>query len=447
MKKIIIYLFIFYLILFSKIVFAEELEIGISQGSIKPTPIAVSDFFAQDLKSKKIGKDISKVISSNLKRSGLFVLINKKSFIQDSESLNKQPRFEDWKLIKAEHLVSGSINIKDDSIEVEFRLFDIVAQKQSTGKRYETGINNWRRVSHIISDEIFERITADNGFFDTRIVYIAESGPLGKKQKRLAIMDQDQYNHRFLSDGSYMVLTPRFSPTSQKIAYMSYINKKPRVFLLDIETGQQEMVGDFPGMTFAPRFSPDGKKIIMSFSDPDVGNAEIYSMSLSTRRVERLTNNPNIDVSPSYSPDGKKIVFNSDRGTRQHLYVMDSNGKNLKRISKEAGSYFTPVWSPRGDKIAFTKLENKQFYIGIMDTDGKNERMIAEEFHVEGPTWAPNGAYLMYYKQSKTFVDSNGNVKSGGESKLYMIDITGHREIEIITPLEGSDPAWSSLMH
>tara|TARA_B100000029_G_scaffold505787_1_gene587128 strand:+ start:1132 stop:2475 length:1344 start_codon:yes stop_codon:yes gene_type:complete len=447
MKKLFLLFFLTTVFLNVGFLYSEELEIGISQGNIKPTPIAVTDFFAENLKSKKFGKDISNVISSNLERSGLFKIINKKSYIQDSESLNKQPRFEDWKLIKAQHLVSGNIVIKGDTIEVEFRLYDILTQKQITGKRYETGKNNWRRVSHIISDEIFGRITGDTGFFDTRIVYVAESGPVGKKQKRLAIMDQDQFNHRFLTDGSYMVLTPRFSPTSQKITYMSYINKQPRVFILDIETGQQEIVGDFPGMTFAPRFSPDGKKIIMSYSDPDVGNSEIYTMELSTRSVKRITNNPGIDVSPSFSPDGSKIVFNSDRGTRQHLYVMDYDGKNLKRISKGVGSYFTPVWSPRGDKIAFTKLENRQFYIGIMDIDGKNERMIAEEYHVEGPTWAPNGAYLMYYKQSKTFVDSEGNVKSGGESKLFMVDTTGHREREIVTPLEGSDPAWSPLLH
>jgi len=447
MKKSTVYMFIIFSFLFSHNMYSEELEIGISQGSIKPTPIAITDFFSKEMKSSKVGKDIAKVISNNLERSGLFIPKDKKSFIQDNESLNKQPRFEDWKLIKAQHLVAGNISIKNDTIKVGFRLYDVLAQKQLTGKRYETGISNWRRISHIISDEIFERITGDSGFFDTRIVYIAESGPAGRKQKRLAIMDQDQSNHRFLSNGSYMVLTPRFSPTSQKITYMSYINKQPRVFLLDIETGQQEIVGDFPGMTFAPRFSPNGKKIIMSYSDPEIGNAEIYSMELSTRRVKRITNNPGIDVSPSYSPDGKKIVFNSDRGTRQHLYVMDSDGGNLKRISKGSGSYFTPVWSPRGDFIAFTKLEGKQFYIGIMESNGKNERMIAKEFHVEGPTWSPNGRYMMYYKKSQTFVDSEGNVKSGGESKLYMVDITGHNEREIITPLEGSDPAWSPLMH
>ena len=244
------------------------------------------------------------------------------------------------------------------------------------------------------------------------------------------------------------LLTPRFSPnSSQKLLICLTSSKEPRVYILDIETGKQEIVGNFPGMTFAPRFSPNGKQIIMSYSDPEIGNSEIYLMDLSTRVVKRLTNNPSIDVSPSFSPDGKNIAFNSDRGTRQHIYIMDSNGNNLKRISKGVGSYFTPVWSPRGDFIAFTKLEGGEFYIGLMEADGSNERMIAQSYHVEGPTWAPNGAYLMYYKQSQTFVDSEGVVKSGGESRLFINDLSGHNERQIITPLEGSDPAWSALLH
>ena len=383
------------------------------------------------------------VISDNLERSGLFMPIDRKAFIQNEESLSSQPRFEDWKIIKAQHLIAGRINRKNKKISVEFRLYDVFSQKQLLGKKYETSEKNWRRVSHIISDAIFERVTGEGGYFDTRVVYVAETGPKENKQKRLAIMDQDQANHRFLTDGSYLVLTPRFSPNSQKITYMSYINRNsPRVFIFDIETGQQEIVGEFPGMTFAPRFSPDGKKIIMSYSDPDVGNSEIYILDLATRVSKRITNSSAIDVSASFSPDGKKIVFNSDRSGRRHLYVAKSNGKNLKRISREGGSYYTPVWSPRGDMIAFTKQEGGQFYIGVMETDGSNERMIAKSFHVEGPTWAPNGRYLLYFKEERTAQDG-----SGGESSLYSIDLTGYNERKIITPLGGSDPAWSPLMH
>ena len=388
-------------------------------------------------------KNISLVVSDNLERSGLFLPIDKKAFIQSGESLAVKIRYEDWKIIKAQHLVSGKITHTNEKIAVEFRLFDVFAQKQLLGKKFETSEKNWRRVSHIISDEIYERITGEGGYFDTRIVYVAETGSKENRQKRLAIMDQDQANHRFLTDGSYLVLTPRFSPSSQKIAYMSYMTRNhPRVYVFDIETGQQEVVGEFPGMTFAPRFSPDGKKIIMSYSDPDIGNSEIYILDLETRNKKRITNSTAIDVSASFSPDGKNIVFNSDRSGRRHLYVAKLDGSNVKRISREGGNYYTPVWSPRGDMIAFTKQEGGQFYIGVMEVDGTNERMIAKSFHVEGPTWAPNGRYLLYFKEERTSEDG-----SGGDSSLYFIDLTGYNERKIITPLGGSDPAWSPLMH
>ncbi|SVB24051.1 uncharacterized protein METZ01_LOCUS176905 [marine metagenome] len=434
---------IFFLLLLIYSFKTFSLELTISQGTIKPTPIAITDLYAINNSTTKIGKNISMVISDNLERSGLFIPIDKKAFIQNNESLTNQPRFEDWKVIKAQHLVAGKISQSDNKIFVEFRLFDVFQQKQLIGKKYETSERNWRRVAHIISDAIFQRITGEGGYFDTRIVYVAETGPKENRQKRLAIMDQDQANHRFLTDGSYLVLTPRFSPNSQKITYMSYVNpSNPRVFIFDIETGQQEIVGEFPGMTFAPRFSPDGKQIVMSYSDPNVGNSEIYILDLSTRISKKITNNSAIDVSASFSPDGRKLVFNSDRSGRRHLYIIGVNGKNIKRISRESGSYYTPVWSPRGDMIAFTKQEGGQFYIGVMETDGSNERMIAKSFHVEGPTWSPNGRYLMYFKEERTAEDG-----SGGESSLYSIDLTGYNERKIITPLGGSDPAWSPLLH
>ncbi len=441
MIKLIFRFFIFLLFFISKQSFS--LEVTLTQGSVKPTPIAISNFYANNSSDEKLGKNISSVISDNLERSGLFISIDNKAFIQDNKSLADRPRFEDWKVIKAQHLVSGKIKTSNGKISVEFRLYDVFQQKQLVGKKYETNDKNWRRVSHIISDSIFQNITGEGGYFDTRIVYVAETGPKANKQKRLAIMDQDQSNHRFLTDGSYLVLTPRFSPNSQKITYMSYINRNnPRVYILDIETGKQEIVGEFPGMTFAPRFSPDGEQIVMSYTDPEIGNSEIYLLNLNTRISTRITNNSSIDVSASFSPDGKKIVFNSDRSGRRHLYVSDLQGENVRRISREAGSYYTPVWSPRGDMIAFTKQEGGQFYIGVMENDGSNERMIAKSFHVEGPTWAPNGRFLMYFKEERTAEDG-----SGGDSSLYSIDLTGYNERKVITPLGGSDPAWSPLMH
>ncbi len=410
----------------------------------KPVPIAITDLYISDDASlNKISKNIPNVISDNLERSGLFLSIDRKVFIQNIESLSKQPIFEDWKIIKAQFLVSGKIYKENKKLSVEFRLYDVFAQQQLLEKKYQTTESNWKRASHIISDIIFERITSEGGYFDTRVVYVAESGSKESKQERLAIMDQDQANHLFLTDGSYHVASPRFSPDSRKIVYLSYVNgNDPRVYIFDIGTGSQEGFGDFPNITSAPRFSPDGKKIILSYSDPNVGNSEIYTFDLDTRVSKRITDDSATDISASFSPDGKQIVFNSDRSGRRHLYVSDANGKNTKRISREAGSYYVPVWSPRGDMIAFTKQEGGQFYIGVMETDGSNERMIAKAFYIDGASWSPNGRYLLYYKTEHTNDDG-----SGGESSLYSIDLTGYNERKIITPLGASQPDWSNLLH
>jgi TolB protein len=314
----------------------------------------------------------------------------------------------------------------------------VLAEQQMTGLAYFTAPVNWRRVSHIIADVIYKRLTGEEGYFDTRIVYVAESGPQNRRVKRLGIMDQDGENHRFLTDGGALVLTPRFSPTTQEITYLSYYGDTPRVYLFNLNTGQQEVLGEFPGMTFAPRFSPDGNQVIMSLAER--GNTDIYSMDLRTRRVTRLTNHPAIDTSPSYSPDGRQITFNSDRGGSQQIYVMNADGSNVRRISFNEGRYATPVWSPRGDLVAFTRMSGGEFYIGVMEPDGGGERMLTNGFLVEGPTWAPNGRVLSFFRQ--TPADSRGRLKS----KVYTIDLTGYNERELITPIDGSDPAWSPLI-
>ena len=427
------------------------IEVDITRGNLNPLPIAVSPL-STDKKSqsesekilniKDIGAEISVVVEKNLKNSGLFNPLDKDSFLQKPDIAHLKPRFEDWKLIKAQALITGKVDIVEEKLRVEFRMWDVLAAKEMLAIAFTTVPTNWRRVGHIITDKVYERLTGEKGYFDTRIIYVAEQGPKTQRIKKLAIMDQDGFNTKYLTLGNELVLTPRFNPTNQMVTYLSYFKNLPRVYLLDIETGIQEVVGDFPGMTFAPRFSPDGSQIVMSYSDPKVGNSEIYILDLQTRISKRITDNSAIDVSASFAPGGQKIVFNSDRSGRRHLYIIDINGKNIKRISREAGSYYTPVWSPRGDMIAFTKQEGGQFYIGVMETDGTNERMIAKSFHVEGPTWSPNGRYLMYFKEERTAEDG-----SGGESSLYSIDLTGSNERKIITPLGGSDPAWSPLMH
>jgi TolB protein len=350
------------------------------------------------------------------------------------------PRFGDWRVINAQALVQGrTVKVPDGRLRVEFRLWDVFAEQQMVGMAYMTAQSGWRRVAHIISDAIYKRITGEDGYFDTRVVYIAERGRQNRRIKRLAIMDQDGENHRFLTDGSALVLTPRFSPTLQEITYMSYYRNVPRVYLFNIDTGRQEIVGEFPGMTFAPRFSPNGKSLIMSMAKD--GNTEIYTMDLRTRAVKKLTNHSAIDTSPSYAPDSSRIVFNSDRGGSQQIYTMSASGQSVRRISFGKGRYATPVWSPRGDLIAFTKMSQGRFYIGVMRPDGSGERLLAEGFSVESPTWAPNGRVLMFYRQERF------NAKGGGgRARIFTIDLTGHNEREIVTPLDASDPAWSPLI-
>ena len=415
-----------------------ELKIDITRGYVEPMPIAVSRFVGVGAE-QALGADVARVIASDLERSGLFSPIDQRAFIQKPEAMRVRPRFGDWRQINAEALVNGAVERQTDGrIKVTFQLWDVFAEQQMVGLIFRAQPNAWRRVAHKIADQIYKRITGENGYFDTRVVYISESGPAKKRIKRLAIMDQDGENHRFLTNGEHLVLTPRFSATAQEITYLSYFHNQPRVYILHIDTGQQEVVGDFPNMTFAPRFSPDGNKIIMSLASQ--GNSDVYTMDLRTRRVRRLTEHLAIDTSPSFSPDERFVAFNSDRGGSQQIYVMESDGRNIKRISFGKGRYATPVWSPRGDLIAFTKIHQGQFYIGVMRPDGKGERLLASGFLVEGPTWAPNGRVLMFFRQTA------GSGTDQGTVKLYSIDLTGYNEREIVTPAEASDPAWSPLI-
>ena len=411
----------------------------ITAGGSEPLRVALVPFFGDSEKEIRFGANLAGVVRADLTRSGLFKLISEEAYIQTGESLNIQPRFGDWKNIKAELLINGQVTQQPDGrLRVEFRLWDVYAEQQMTGVAYIAIAENWRRIAHIIADSVFKRATGEKGYFDTRVVYIAESGTPVARIKRLAIMDQDGQNHRFLTDGRALVLTPRFSPSQQEITYLSYFNNNPRVYLFNLDTGQQEILGDFPGMTFAPRFSPDGRKVVMSLAR--TGNTEIYTLDLRTRREIRLTDHPAIDTSPCYSPDQKHIVFNSDRGGSQQLYIMDSDGRNIRRISFGNGRYATPVWSPRGDLIAFTRIRGGKFSIGVMRADGSNERILDSGYLVEAPTWAPNGRFLMYFGQSRP--DRAGRSKN----RIYSIDLTGRNRREVITPVDASDPAWSPLL-
>ena len=416
-----------------------EVRVDIRRGNVEPLPVAVTKFSGLTEPEARIGTDMSNVISNNLERSGLFRPLDRRAFIQDAASLLVRPRFSDWRVINAQALIQGNVKVQPDGrLRVEFRLWDVFAEAQMTGLAYFTEPENWRRVAHIISDAIYKRVTGEDGYFDTRIVFVSESGPKDKRVKRLAIMDQDGDGFRFLTDGTALVLTPRFSPTTQEITYLSYYNASPRVYLFDIETGREEVLGNFKGMTFAPRFTPDGKSILLSFATE--GNSDVYRMDLQTRKVTRLTRHPAIDTSPSASPDGNFVTFNSDRGGSPQIYVMDGNGGNVRRISFGRGRYNTPVWSPRGDLIAFTKQLGGKFHIGVMRPDGSGERLLSESFLDEAPTWAPNGRVLMFFRETPS--DAKGR---GGSSRLYSVDLTGDNLQEVETSGDASDPAWSPL--
>jgi TolB protein len=407
------------------------LELNVNKGNVEPMPIAIPDF------QGGLGPQISEIVTADLKRSGLFAPIDKAAFVEKITNPDAAPRYEDWKVINAQALVTGSVSKEADGrIRAQYRLWDIFGNSQLAGEQFFANDANQRRVAHIIADAIYEKITGEKGYFDTRVVFVDESGAKNARKKRLAIMDQDGANVRYLSDGRAIVLTPRFSPNRQEITYMSYESGQPKVYLLQIETGQRELVGNFPGMTFAPRFSPDGQKVIMSLLRDD-GNSNIFAMDLRSRSTTRLTDSTAIDTSPSYSPDGSQVVFTSDRGGgsgRSQIYAMGADGSNPHRISFGDGVYSTPVWSPRGDLIAFTKQSGGEFQIGVMKTDGSGERILSSGFQQEGPTWAPNGRVLMFFRDS------------GGGPKLVSVDLTGRNEQPIPTANYASDPAWSPLL-
>lgn len=411
-----------------------DIVVNVNQGVTQPLPISIPAFNAPA--ANTVGADIARVVTGDLQRSGLFKPLDPNSFLERNLDVNVQPNFPDWKTIGSQALVNGAVTIDADGrLEVDFRLWDVVSEQAlGPGQRFTSTPENWRRVAHKISDAVYERLTGEKGYFDTRIVFVAESGTKVKRVKRLAIMDQDGANPSFLTDGSYLVMTPRFSTSTQEITYMALRDSGASLYLFNIETGRQETLGKFPGMVFAPRFSPDGTKV--AFSVERNGNSDVYTMDLQSRQTQRLTTDPAIDTSPSYSPDAKQLVFNSDRGGSPQLYVMSADGTGAHRISFGDGRYTTPVWSPRGDFIAFTKQNGNQFHIGVMKPDGSDERILTSSFLDEGPTWAPNGRVLMFFRETP-----------GAGPHLYTVDITGRIEQAAPYPGQASDPAWSPLLN
>ena len=406
-----------------------EIEVNVNRGDVQPLPIAVPAFGGG-----QVGADIAGLVNADLQRSGLFRPLDPASFIEKDLNAAVQPRFPDWKTINAQALVNGMVTVESGRLKVDFRLWDVFSEQQLLGLQFTSNPENWRRVAHKISDAVYERLTGEKGYFDTRVVFVAESGPRGAKSKRLAIMDQDGANPSYLTDGSFIVMTPRFSSTSQEITYMALRPEGSSIYLFNLETGRRESLGDFKGMVFAPRFSPDGGKV--AFSVERGGNSDIFVMDLRNHATSRLTADPAIDTSPSFSPDGSQVVFNSDRSGSPQLYVMGADGSNPKRISFDQGRYTTPVWSPTGEFVAFTKQVGGEFHIGVMKPDGTDERILTSSYLDEGPAWAPNGRVLLFSREGPA-----------GGSRLWSVDVTGRVLQPMPYPGGGSDPAWSPLLN
>ena len=412
---------------------AGQPMIDVDRAQTDPIRIAIPS-----LGLSPIAAQVNSVITADLTSCGLFRPINPAAFISVNDANPTAPNFPNWKAIGAQALVTGNVSdIGGGQVRVEFRLWDVLTGQQLQGTAYTSP--NPRRIAHIMADVIYERMLGEKGYFDTRIVYVAQTGQRGHQTKKLAIMDQDAYNNRVLTDGTWLVLTPRFNPARDQIAFMSYASNRPRVLLFDLTSGQQSTLGEFDGMSFAPRFSPDGGSCILSVTRGS--GSDIFVVDVASRASHRLTSSGSIDTSPCYSPDGSQIVFNSDREGDQQLYVMGAGGSGAKRISYGHGRYATPVWSPRGDLIAFTRLAGATFAIGVMHPDGTGERILSESYSVEGPTFAPNGRVLMFWRETR----SNDSYGHGYSSRLVSIDITGFNERQVQTPTDASDPAWSPL--
>jgi TolB protein len=414
----------------------EPLQLEIDNPNIEPLPFAVPDFIAETAGADQYAAELARVIAADLTGSGLFREIPQNAYISGITNFDSPVQFADWKAINAQALITGSVSTAgDNQIVVKFRLFDVFSEQQlGEGLQFVGSIQGWRRMAHKVADAAYSRITGEGGYFDSRIVYVSETGPKNARAKRIAIMDYDGANNQFLTTDQSIVLAPRFSADGGRVIYTSYETGFPKIYVLDIGTVTRQILADQPGtMSFAPRFAPDGQSIIYSLTTGS--NTDLYKLNIAGGAPQQLTSDPTIETAPSFSPDGSQIVFESDRTGTPQLYVMPAGGGAATRISFGQGRYGTPVWSPRGDLIAFTKQNRGRFHIGVMNTDGSGERLLTASFLDEGPTWAPNGRVIMFTRQS---------AGESGTSTLHSVDISG-RNLRAIK--EGaSDPSWSPLL-
>ncbi len=411
------------------------LRLEVTEGVIEPVPYAIPDFVAEDAGGQEYAARVARVVANNLTGTGLLREVPREAHVGRITSFDSPVQFSDWRAINAQALITGAVRSDGQQLSVKFRLFDVVSgQQMGDGLQLDGSVQNWRRMAHRVSDAIYTRLTGEGGYFDSRVVFVAEAGPRENRRKQLAIMDQDGENVQFLTDGAALVLAPRFSPRGERILYTSYETGQPRVVLMDLASRSRQMLADQPGtMTFAPRFAPDAQSVIFSLSVG--GSTNLYSLNLGSGERRQLTDTGAIDTAPSFSPDGGRVVFESDRSGTSQLYVMPAGGGQAERISFGEGRYSTPVWSPRGDLIAFTKSHAGRFHIGVMRTDGSNERLLTSSYLDEGPSWAPNGRVIMFMRE-----------QAGGDPQLFSVDISGRNLRRIPSPGPASDPAWSPLL-
>jgi TolB protein len=420
---------------------APPLEVDVVGGIDAPMAIAVpamptpSPAQTAAGNTASLGMQVAGVVASDLRSSGLFTPLGPDGVNSYPYVEATAPAFPRWRGSGAQALVSGFVEARPDGrLTVGCYLFDVTSGRELARQGYVVGATDWRRAAHKCADTVYARLSGEGPFFDSRVVYVAETGPKNARVKRIAIMDADGSNHRYLTEGRSTALTPRFSPDGRQRVYMSYLGRMPRVFVIDIATGNERLLVPGRIMTFAPRFSPDGRNIVFSMAQN--GNTDLYVVNAYGGPPRRLTATPGADTSPSYSPDGSRIVFESDRSGTQQLYMMNADGSGQRRISFGGGRYASPVWSPRGNLIAFTRIAGS-FNIGVMDTSGGNVKILTDGWQDEGPSWAPNGQFVMFHRTTQ----------GSGQSVLYAVSVNGGRARRLLTPQDGSDPSWSPLQN
>lgn len=412
------------------------LRIEITEGVIEPLPVAIPDLVAETARSVQMGQQIARVIAADLTGTGLFREVPSSAFISQINDFSAAVQYADWKAINAQALVTGAVRVQGGQVRVQFRVYDVFSGAElGDGLQFVGASDGWRRIAHKVADAVYSRITGEGGYFDSRVVFVSESGPKSERRKRLAVMDYDGANVQYLTDSDAIVLAPRFSANGDRVLYTSYETGFPRIYVLDVGSVQRKVLESQQGtMSFAPRFAPDGRTVVYSLSQGS--NTDIYSMNIASGATSRLTRAPSIETAPSFSPDGARIVYESDRSGTQQLYVMPANGGEARRISFGDGRYGTPVWSPRGDLIAFTKQSKGRFHIGVMRNDGSEERLLTASFLDEGPSWSPNGRVIMFTRETQG---------ADGAPALYSVDITGRNLKRVTTSNAASDPSWGPL--